>query len=84
MLVLECHCDDLSLIYDGWKFALDWQLNPDLVWDVAGVERYSAMLGPVFKIFLRTSTASWHWDTQLKQNGVFEERFAQSYAEKLN
>ena len=59
----------------GWQI----QILGDAL-EVAGVERYSALLGPVFKIFLRTSAASWYWDSQLKENGVYEERFAQPYA----
>jgi hypothetical protein len=65
----------------GRGFSRDGKLDPDLLSDVAGVERYHPLLGPVFKVFLRTSTASWHWDTQLKQNGAYEERFAQPYAD---
>ena len=63
----------------GGGFAQNGGLDTDLLQDVAGIERYSPLLGPVFKIFLRTSAASWYWDSQLKQNGVYEERFAQPY-----
>ena len=38
-----------------------------------------ALLGPLFKIFLHTSTATWYWDSQLEDNGVYEQRFAQPY-----
>ena len=64
----------------GRGFAEKGILDPELLSDVAGVERYSPLLRPVFKVFLRTSAASWYWDSQLKQNGVFEERFAQPYS----
>jgi multimeric flavodoxin WrbA len=65
----------------GSGFAQTGQLHPDLLPVVAGVERYSPLLGPVFKVFLRTSAASWYWDSQLKGNRVYEERFAQPYVE---
>lgn len=64
----------------GQGFAENGKLDSELLSDIAGVERYSPLLGPVFKIFLRTSAASWYWDSQLKQNGVYEERFAQPYS----
>lgn len=63
----------------GRGFAQNGGLDTDLLQDVAGVERYSPLLGPVFKLFMRTPAASWYWDSQLKQNGVYEERFAQPY-----
>ena len=63
----------------GRGFAQNGGLDSDLQQDVAGVERYSPLLGPVFKLFMRTSAASWYWDSQLKQNGVYENRFAQPY-----
>ena len=63
----------------GRGIAEEGHLDPDLLVKVAGVERYSPLLSPVFKIFLRTSASSWYWDSQLKQNGVYEESFAQPY-----
>lgn len=67
----------------GSSFAITGQLDPDLLPVVAGVERYAAILGPVFKIFLRTRMASGYWDSQLKSNGIYEQRFAQPYVENL-
>jgi multimeric flavodoxin WrbA len=63
----------------GKGFAQTGQLNPDLLPGVAGVERYPRFLAPVFKLFLRMPTASWYWDSQLKENGVYEDRFARPY-----
>jgi multimeric flavodoxin WrbA len=68
----------------GRGFANTGRLNPDLLPDVAGVERYPAILGPMFKVFLRTSTATWYWDSQLKANNVYEQRFAQPYLETIH
>jgi multimeric flavodoxin WrbA len=65
----------------GRGFAINGELDPDLLPDVAGVERYPAILWPYFKLFLRTSRSTWYWDSQLKENGVYEKRFAQPYSE---
>ncbi len=63
----------------GKGFAQTGQLNPDLLPTVAGVERYHRILAPIFKLFVRLPIASWYWDSQLKENGVYEERFARPY-----
>lgn len=57
------------------------QLDPDALRRVAGIERYAAILSPLFKLFVRTPLASWYWDSQLKENGVYEKRFARPYAD---
>jgi hypothetical protein len=67
----------------GRGFARTGQLTPELLPVVAGVERYPAILGPVFKIFLRLPISRWYWDAQLKQNGVYEQRFARPYLENM-
>ena len=67
----------------GRGFVENGGLDTDLLADVAGVERYHPFLGPVFKIFLHKSAASWYWDSQLKKNGAYEERFAQPYTAKF-
>jgi hypothetical protein len=66
----------------GQGLALEGMLDPEMLDEVAGVERYPRILAPVFKIFTRTRMASWYWDSQLKKNGVYEERFAKPYAER--
>ena len=63
----------------GRGFARAGQLDAELLPGVAGRERYPAILSPVFKVFTRTRQAKWYWDSQLEENGVFEERFAQPY-----
>ncbi len=68
----------------GRDFAQTGQLNLDLLPVVAGVERYSPLLGPVFKIFLRLPIASSYWDMQLKKNGVYEQRFARPYLDQIS
>jgi multimeric flavodoxin WrbA len=66
----------------GKGFAGTGKLDPDLLPVVAGIERYPAILAPLFSLFLRLPIANSYWDNQLKQNGVFEERFAQPYKEE--
>ena len=57
-------------------------LEVEMLQQVAKPESYPAYLAPFFKIFVRTSTASWYWDSQLKQNGAYERRFARPYAQE--
>jgi NAD(P)H-dependent FMN reductase len=66
----------------GREFARTGQLTPELLPVVAGVERYPVFLASVFKIFLRLPISRWYWDMQLKENGVFEERFARPYSDQ--
>jgi multimeric flavodoxin WrbA len=63
----------------GSGLARTGKLSPELLSEIAGVERYSALLVPVFEIFTRLPISRWYWDSQLKQNGVYEERFARPY-----
>jgi hypothetical protein len=63
----------------GKEFAKTGQLDPDLLSIVAGVERFPKFMSPIFKLFLRLPIASSYWDSQLKENGIYEERFAQPY-----
>lgn len=64
----------------GKEFAQTGRLNPSLLKDVAGVERYPLITMPFFQVFLQTSISTWYWDHQLKKHGVYEERFARPYA----
>jgi hypothetical protein len=66
----------------GKSLAQDGRLDPDLLAAVVGVERYPAYLSPVFKVFTRLPVASWYWDTQLKENKTYEQRYAQPYLEE--
>jgi NAD(P)H-dependent FMN reductase len=63
----------------GRSLAQKGQLGPELLSVVAGVERYPAVLAPFFKLFTRLPIASWYWDSQLKENGVYEQRYARPY-----
>jgi len=65
----------------GRGFAKTGQLDVELLPTVAGVERYSPFLRPAFKVFVRLPISRWYWDSQLKKNDVYEDRFAQPYLE---
>ncbi len=58
----------------GRSLAVEGRLDPRALRDVAGVERYPALLAPVFRLFVNSSWATGYWDEQLKRNGVFEQR----------
>lgn len=66
----------------GCDFASTGQLNPETLRKIAHPERFPKILGPVFRIFLRTSIAHSYFDNMLKENGAYEQRFAQPFAEK--
>lgn len=46
---------------------------------IAKPERYPAILGPVFKVFLLLPMAHGYFDQMLKQNGAYERRFARPF-----
>ncbi|HOU15816.1 MAG TPA: NAD(P)H-dependent oxidoreductase [Anaerolineae bacterium] len=55
------------------------QFDPDAVQKLAKPERYPAYLMPVFKLLVKMPLLSMYWDNQLKENGVYEQRFAQPF-----
>jgi multimeric flavodoxin WrbA len=64
----------------GKTFGETGQLDPALLARLASPERYAAVLGPVFKLLSKTPLLNFYWDGQLKQNKVYEKRFARPYA----
>jgi multimeric flavodoxin WrbA len=46
---------------------------------IAKPERFPAILGPIFRVFLRLPMAHSYFDNMLKQNGVYEQRFARPF-----
>jgi multimeric flavodoxin WrbA len=56
--------------------------DPVILPKIAHPERFPAILGPVFKLFLRLPIAHSYFDNMLKQNGAYEQRFAQPYTHK--
>jgi multimeric flavodoxin WrbA len=65
----------------GQVFAQSGRFDADLLRALARPEWYPAYLAPFFKIFLKTPLATFYWDGQLKQNGVYDQRFARPYVE---
>ncbi len=66
----------------GKGLAESGQLNPTLLKQIAKPERFPAILGPVFRIFLRLPAAHSYFDQMLKQNDAYERRFARPFREK--
>ena len=60
----------------GAGLASQGRFDPDILQAIAKPERFPAILGPVFRIFLRLPIAHSYFDTMLKENGVFEQHFA--------
>jgi multimeric flavodoxin WrbA len=65
----------------GEGFARTGRFEPEVLRRIANLERFPAILGPLFKLMLRLPIASADWDRQLKSNGAYERRFARPNAE---
>lgn len=65
----------------GAGLAREGRLDPGVLARIAHPERFPAILGPVFRIFLRLPAAHSYFDNMLKKNGAFERRFARPFAE---
>ena len=63
----------------GSDFAGVGQLNAETLRMIARPERFPAILGPVFQVFLRTPIGHAYFDNMLKQNGAYERRFARPF-----
>ena len=61
----------------GAGLAASGQFDPALLEAIARPEKFPALLGPVFQVFLRTSLAHSYFDNMLKQNEAYEQRFDQ-------
>jgi hypothetical protein len=48
---------------------------------IANPESFPAILSPVFQVFVRLPLAHSYFDNMLKQNGVYEQRFARPFSE---
>ena len=66
----------------GAELAREGRLNPEILARLAVPESFPAYLSPVFRIFLRLPIAHSYFDNMLKQNGVFERRFARPFLEE--
>ncbi|MGE5373830.1 MAG: NAD(P)H-dependent oxidoreductase [Bacteroidota bacterium] len=63
----------------GAGLAQAGRLDPEILQRLAAPERFPAYLGPVFKVFLRMPGAHSYFDTMLRQNGAYEQRFARPF-----
>ena len=66
----------------GQNLRTTGQFAPDAVQKLAKPERYPAYLIPVFKVLVKTPFLGMYWNNQLKENGVYEQRFAQPFIEQ--
>jgi multimeric flavodoxin WrbA len=58
----------------GRNLAEGENLDPEVLADIAKPERFPAILGPIFRIFLRSKNAHSYFDTMLLENEAFEHR----------
>ncbi len=63
----------------GVSLAREGRFDPAALARIARPERFPAILGPVFQVFLRLPMAHAYFDDMLKKNGVFEQRFARPF-----
>jgi hypothetical protein len=63
----------------GLCFGQTGRLDADLLKKLSKPERYPVYLAPVFKLLSATGLLNYWWNMQLKENGVFENRFARPY-----
>jgi hypothetical protein len=63
----------------GAGLASAGRFDPAVLAKIAHPEQFPALLGPVFKVFLRLPIAHSYFDDMLKQNGAYERRFAQPF-----
>ncbi len=65
----------------GADLAQQGRFNPKTLKDLAKPEKYPKVLAPLFKLFLKLPLAQGYWNSQLKKNGVYDQRFARPYEE---
>lgn len=67
----------------GRSFAGSGQLDAETLRQIAAPERFPAILGPVFQVFLRLPVAHSYFDDMLKKNGAYEQRFARPFVRQI-
>jgi len=65
----------------GAGLAVEGRFDPAILAKIAHPEAFPAILGPVFRLFLRLPVAYSYFDNMLKQNGAYERRFARPFIE---
>ena len=63
----------------GAGFAREGRLDPALLARIARPERFPLYLWPLFQLFLRLPLAHSYFDSMLKKNGAYEQRFARPF-----
>ena len=75
----EDHKLFLSLQAIGRMWAERGALDEKQLRALAKPERFPRILGPLFKILLKSEKAQGYWNRQLEENGAYEARFARPY-----
>ena len=69
----------LNLQAVGTSLAKNGRFDPDALKAISLPEKFPAILGPIFRIFLRLPVAHSYFDDMLKKNGSYEQRFARPF-----
>lgn len=70
-----------NLIALGKGLAENGELDPNILRDTARPERFPRILGPIFRVFLRTKMAHRYFDTMLMENNAYDLRNARPLLE---
>ncbi len=65
----------------GRNFGESGMFDASLLKKIAGRENYPGYMAPVFKLLSKTPLLNFYWNMQLKENGVYDKRFARPYGE---
>ena len=63
----------------GEIFAQSGKLNEALLDKISGPEKFPGWMGPFFNLLARTPLLTGFWDSEMKKNGVYKQRFAKPY-----
>jgi len=63
----------------GASLAANGCFDPSISKKIAHPERFPAILGPFFQVFLRLPIAHFYFDNMLKENHAYEQRFARPF-----
>jgi len=63
----------------GASLAESGRFDPIALKAIADPEKFPSILGPIFRIFLRLPVAHSYFDSMLKKNGAYEQRFARPF-----
>jgi hypothetical protein len=64
----------------GAGLAAIGRFDPAVLKAIAKPEKYPAILGPLFQVFLHLPIAHMYFDGMLKENGVYAQRYARPFA----